>query len=98
MGSNLPGGSFSEALDDFLHVIDAAAPGSSRGILEGGPQPCVIGKTGIRRETGMNFPAEEFFQISCEIGCADQFAGIDVNPDRITVPEFPERPPGEGLR
>ena len=91
-------GSWSQAFDDFLHVIDAAAPGPSRGVLESGPEPCVSGKTGIRLKTGMGFPLEEFLQIACEIGCADQFAGIDVNPDRIPVPEFPERTSGEGLR
>ena len=88
----------SEAFDDLVHVIDAPAPGTARGVLEGGPEARVGGETRIGGEVGMGRPGKEVVEVADEFGSAHQFPGVNVDADGIAVAELAEGPSGEGLR
>src|ERR1700761_5503518 len=91
--------------NDGVDVVDASAPDSSAGLHQGGPQPGVVGKRGMRPEIRAGssrgqpartfFRAERLLRIAHQVDGAGQLLPVDDNLNLVAVEELADGASGK---
>ena len=94
--------------DDFVRVVNTAAPHSPAGLNQSRPQAGVLRQFGMRMQIRARLPlrqaarafflTEEFAEVAHEVQGASQVFAVDHYLNLVALMDFADRPAGQGLR